>query len=247
VDSITKNPIEDARARPTIGIPLCVDDAGRWRAGRTYHYVHAAYARAIENAGGIAVYLPPQRDTRGLVGRIDALLVPGGDDLLPPRPYPPDVLFDPVPDAQLAFDRALLEAALAQEKPVLGICYGMQLLAITLGGALHYDIATDLPGARSHRLPEREGRHVLRIEPGTRLAAIAGTSRADVGSRHHQSVSEPGRGMRVGARADDGVVEAIERSAGGFRMGVQWHPETDANPLADALFAEFIRAAAAGG
>ena len=243
MDSIPKNARYHARVKPTVGIPLCLDDRGRWRAGRTYHYVHAAYARAIERAGGIALYLPAQSDARALVERIDALLLPGGDDLLPPRPYPPDVVFDPVPEAQLAFDRALLDAALARELPVLGICYGMQLLALACGGTLHYDIASDVPGAGSHRLPERDGRHGLRIAPDSQLSRIAGANAASVGSRHHQAVSEAGPQLRVSARAEDGVIEAIERQGGAFRMGVQWHPETDADALSYALFAAFVNAA----
>jgi putative glutamine amidotransferase len=226
-------------------MPLCLDATGRIRAGRSYHYVHAAYAHALERAGATPVYLPIQRDAAALVRRIDALLVPGGDDLLPPRPYPPGVRFDPVPEAQLAFDRALVEAALAGDLPVLGICYGMQLLALALGGALHYDLATDLPGSAPHRLPERDGRHVLRVEPGTRLAALAGGASASVGSRHHQAVSDPGPRLRVSARSADGVIEAVERepAAGAFCVGVQWHPETDGGALADALFAAFVAAA----
>jgi putative glutamine amidotransferase len=229
--------------QPLVGIPLCVDDRGRLRAGRTYHYVHDAYARAVERAGGVPVYLPVQRDVKRLVARIDALLVPGGDDLAPPRPYPAHVTFDLVPEAQLAFDRALLDAALGRGLPVLGICYGMQLLALACGGTLHYDIATDVPGAAQHRLPERDGRHALRIAPGSRLEALAGASRVRVGSRHHQAVSEAGRELRIGAHAEDGVVEAIERPTGPFCMGVQWHPETDADALSDALFAAFVSAA----
>ncbi len=239
--------------QPTVGIPLCVDDRGPTsargprfrggRAGRTYHYVHAAYARAIESAGGVPVYLPVQRDVRALVERIDALLVPGGDDLRPPAPYPPGVRFDFVPDAQLAFDRALLDAALAAGKPLLGICSGMQLLALSLGGALHYDIATDVPGAAEHRLPEQDGRHALRISEGSRLAALAGANSARVGSRHHQAVSDPGTELAVSARSDDGVIEAVERASGSFCMGVQWHPETDADALANAVYSAFVTAA----
>jgi putative glutamine amidotransferase len=228
---------------PVVGIPLCLDATGRIRAGRTYHYVHAAYARALEDAGATPLYLPLQRDAAALAARIDALLVPGGDDLLPPRPYPPDVRFDPVPEAQLAFDRALLDAALARDLPLLGICYGMQLLALALGGALHYDLATDVPGCEAHRLPERDGRHALDVVPGTRLAALAGGATASVGSRHHQAVSDPGPRLRVSARTRDGVIEAVERDAEPFCLGVQWHPETDGGALSAALFAAFVAAA----
>jgi putative glutamine amidotransferase len=226
--------------QPLVGIPLCLDDRGRFRAGRTYHYVHAAYARAVEQAGGVPVYLPVQSDVGALVGRIDALFVPGGDDLPPPRPYPPEIRFDLVPEAQLAFDRALLDAALARDLPVLGICYGMQLLALACAGTLHYDIASDVPGAGPHRLNEHNGRHVVRIAPDSLLCALAGANTASVGSRHHQAVSEAGPQLRVGARADDGVIEAIERPSGAFCMGVQWHPETDADALAAALFRALI-------
>ena len=234
-----------ARVTPTVGIPLCVDAQGRWKRGRTYHYVDAAYARAIERAGGIAVYLPMQGEPAALLARVDALLVPGGDDLLPPRPYPPEVRFEAVPAAQLGFDRALVAAALARGVPLLGICYGMQLLALELGGALHYDIATDLPAAGPHQLGHGDARHGVALEPGSRIAAAFGAAKGRVGSRHHQAVSEPGPELRVTARADDGVVEAVERPGGGFCVGVQWHPESQDDPASDALFRAFI--AAAGG
>ena len=99
------------------------------------------------------------------------------------------------------------------------------------------------PGCSAHRLPERDGRHALRVEPGTRLFALAGGRAASVGSRHHQAVSDPGPRLRVPARTDDGVIEAVERDAAPFCVGVQWHPETDGGPLAEALFAAFVAAA----
>lgn len=230
--------------RPLIGIPLCLDDRGRWREGREYHYLDAAYARAVERAGGAPVYLPIQADPQVRIRELDGLLVPGGDDLPPPRPYPADVAFDPAPAAQLDFDRRLLGAALDRGIPVLAICYGMQLLALHRGGSLHYDIATDVPGAGNHRLREDDGRHAVRLEPGTRLASALGRNAAPVNSLHHQAVSDPGAGLRVSARAEDGLIEAIECEGSRFVIGVQWHPEKLPGPLCDDLFGAFVSASA---
>ena len=91
--------------RPLIGIPPCLDDRGRWRKGRDYHYVDAAYARAIAEVGGSAVYLPQEGSPALAVWHLDGLLLPGGDDLAPPAPYPDSVHFDPAPPTQLQFDR----------------------------------------------------------------------------------------------------------------------------------------------
>jgi putative glutamine amidotransferase len=228
--------------KPLIGISLCVDDRGRWKPGREYHYIDSAYARAIEEAGGTPIYLPLQRDPSALIQKLDGLLVPGGDDLPPPDDYPSNVEFDIAPHVQQSFDRRLLDDALERHLPVLTICYGMQLLAITLGGTLHYDIPTDLPEAHPHRLPEDAGRHGLRVEAGTRLAEALGPEPPPVNSLHHQGVESPGAGMRVCARADDGLIEAIERDGPHFCVGVQWHPEKLPGPHGRGLFSAFIAA-----
>lgn len=211
--------------QPLIGIPPCLDESGRWRPGREYQYVDAAYARAVEEAGGIPVYLPLQARAADLVTRLDGLLVPGGDDLPPDRPYPADVRFDLAPERQVAFDTALLDAALARELPLLAICYGMQILALRCGGALHYDLACDRPGAGSHQLADPAARHLLRVERGTRLAELLGDGPLAVNSRHHQAVADAGR-ARVSAVAEDGIAEAIEVPGARFAVGVQWHPES---------------------
>jgi putative glutamine amidotransferase len=119
----------------------------------------------------------------------------------------------------------------------------MQLMALRAGGSLHYDLATDVRGAAEHRLGE--GRHRVKLTARSRLAEIAGKSELLVSSRHHQAVSDPGPEYRVSALSDDGVIEAIETAAG-FRLGVQWHPESHCDAESDALFRAFVAAAQSG-
>ncbi len=228
--------------RPLIGIPLCLDERGHGKPPRPTQYLATSYAHAVEAAGGTPVHLPLQADAEALAKRTDGLLIPGGGDFLPERPYPESVTFDAVPAEQLAFDRRLLAASLDAGRPVLAICYGMQLLALHHGGTLHYDIASDVPGAGPHQLPEPEAAHALRIEADSRLAAALGDAGAAVNSRHHQAVSDPGAGLRVSARAEDGLVEAVERDDGCFCLGVQWHPERMQAPHRERLFAAFVSA-----
>jgi putative glutamine amidotransferase len=227
--------------RPLIGIPPCLDVRGR--SGCDTQHLDAAYARAVDAAGGAPVLVPVQEDAAGLAERIDGLLVPGGGDFAPPAPYPAAVRFALVAPSQLDFDGRLLEAALALRRPLLGICYGMQLLALRRGGSLVYDIPSEAPAAAGHQLAGPDERHGLRLEPGSRLAALLGDAPAAVNSRHHQAVREPGAGLRVAARAPDGVIEAIEADAG-FCIGVQWHPEGMQGPHRERLFGAFVAACA---
>ncbi len=232
--------------RPLIGIPPCLDEQGRFRPARDYHYADAAYARAVERAGGVPVYLPQQDDVAALADRLDGLLLPGGGDFAPDRAYPSGVSFDLVPARQLAFDRALLAATLERDRPVLGICYGMQMLAIHCGGALHFDLPTDVPSAGEHRFADPAARHGIRVESASRLRSVLGAEQVHVNSRHHQAVADAGSAL-VTARSADGIVEAVELPRARFALGVQWHPESLEADHRDPLFGAFVRACEQGG
>ena len=151
------------------------------------------------------------------------------------RPDKPAMIFEDRAIAYAELDAVIdrVAAALQRGLPVLGICYGAQLLALHHGGALYHDIATDLPRANSHQLNEADGRHAVTIEPGSRLAVLLGEAPGAVNSLHHQAIAEPGRGMRVSAHAPDGVPEALESEGPGFCLGVQWHPEKLEAPASD--------------
>ena len=147
-------------------------------------------------------------------------------------------------------DFALLEHAFADRKPVLAICFGIQSLNVFLSGTLVQDIPAELSAPIEHEWEREAGApetfHEVCIEPGSRLARIARADRACVNSSHHQSILEPGRQLRITARAADGIIEAVEWTGDStWVTGVQWHPErmADTDPFAQALFQGLAAAA----
>ncbi|OKI89453.1 gamma-glutamyl-gamma-aminobutyrate hydrolase family protein [Micromonospora sp. CB01531] len=216
-------------SRPIIGITAYVEPAG-WAVWRDVPaaLVPQAYVRAVTAAGGRAVVLPPDDADADVLRVLDGLLLAGGADVGPERyGQPPDPRTESRPDRD-AGELGLLTAALAADVPVLGVCRGMQLLAIAHGGALHQHLP-DVVGHDGHRpAPGVYGVHPVRFAPGSLAAAVMGGVDR-VNSYHHQGVADPGSLTATGW-ADDGVVEAVEDPGRRFLLGVQWHPENDKDP-----------------
>jgi len=230
--------------RPQIGIPLTLDDRGRWREGRSYFYIDRSYADAVLRAGGGALQLPIQANPERLVAALDGLLLPGGDDFPSAVELPEDASLDLVPPEQLAFDEALFEAASARGIPIFGICYGMQLMARSRGAVLYAHLPSERPEVECHKLPP-EARHEISVEGTSQLASILGSRMELVNSLHQQAVRQVGPSHRAVAKSPDGVIEAIESrmdSTSSWELGVQWHPEKMRNDSSDRLFRAFIDA-----
>jgi len=206
------------------------------------------YAEAIERAGGIPIVLPypaESAESDGVEARLercDGLLISGGDDFDTERlglgPTHPRA--KPVPARKQDHDLALVRHALAVELPVLGICYGMQLLALAEGARLFQHLPDDRPGGAPH---SGGVRHAVALREGTKLRAIAGVPSCEVISRHHQAIAAPGPRWRVAGEDPEGLIEAVERAEGGLALGVQWHPELSNAPHERRLFQALVDAA----
>lgn len=213
-------------ARPLIGITTYLEQA-RWGVwDRPAALLPRNYLDGIVRAGGVPVLLPPVgAGHRDIAGRIDALVLAGGADLEPAsygqEPHPRTAKTRPDRDAH---EFAVLRAAVDAELPVLGVCRGMELLNVALGGSLRQHLP-DVVDHCGHQ-PETGvfGRSKVTVRDGSLVAGILGAE-TEVRCYHHQAIDRLGDGLRPTAWTDDGTVEAIELSTADFVLGVQWHPE----------------------
>jgi putative glutamine amidotransferase len=231
------------RARPRIGITCDVRVEAR-----TLAFVFEPYVRRVEEAGGVPLAIAPLADPAPLpelLEALDGVLIVGGEDL-DPRLYGEEPLgtHAPLPAWRERFDLAFARALLDSDLPVLGVCYGSQLLAVVSGGALWQHIPTQVGTAVSHagKYPNLP-RHPVDVAEGTRLREILGAPRVEVNSAHHQAPKRLGAGLREAAAAPDGVLEAFEGTGERFLVGVQWHPELEESDAGRRLFAALVDAA----
>ena len=239
--------------RPLIGIPCHA--LIRAETGRPIYANNRSYVHAVESVGGIPILIPMIKDLTiltALLSRLDGLLLPGGIDLHPSR-YGEEVhpLTEEADLEQDEFEITLASWALQQDIPVLGICRGMQLINIVLGGTLFQDIDLLYPDnvVHSHRdWPRTHFAHHIIVEPGSRMEKILGTRDVKVNSLHHQAIKEAGKGVRITGRAPDGIPELLEVTGYRFVMAAQGHPEEiySVEPAFERLFAAFVQASSSG-
>lgn len=224
---------------PVIGISVCIDAGQRLRAGVDYLYLRRAYAQVIAALGATPILLSPEAAASECLRLCSGLVISGGGDL--PRSLQQgrgEATHGEAEHPQrIVWERELLDAFSDARKPVLGVCYGMQLMNLHFGGTLYRNLHEEVPGALAHGGQGGYSSHeVTRSESSQLLARLP--ARFVCNSSHGQAVRDVAGGFSVTARADDGVIEALEDVARGL-YAVEWHPESD--DTGPQVYAGFLR------
>ncbi|WP_223552973.1 MULTISPECIES: gamma-glutamyl-gamma-aminobutyrate hydrolase family protein [Lysinibacillus] len=231
--------------KPVIGITAFVEDDLSSR-------LNAAYSKSVIEAGGIPLIIPLgiEEDVAQILSLTDGLLLSGGYDVHP-------FLFGAEPTPKLgkvhperdSVELALIEAAFIRQMPIFGICRGMQILNVALGGTVYQDIDSEYHSSKLLKHKQQAARgvatHYVHVTPDTLLKTIIEEAQIAVNSFHHQAVNVVSEKMKVAAKSSDGIVEAVVHEDLPFCLGVQWHPEELAivgDGGSKKLFTAFVRA-----
>ena len=224
--------------RPWIGLNVDFVPAGKTQ--RPHLRLTHGYAESVLAAGGLPVLMPlfeKDADVAAFLDRLDGFVLTGGLDLDPRRlGQPRHSAVQPMPERREEHDRLLVRQLLQRQLPVVGIGVGMHQLNVACGGTLYQHLPEECPRGLPHWDPaaHEPHRHVVLLQPGTRLDEIYGGGELRVNSNHHQAVRQVGAKFRPGALAPDGVIEAIEAAdPNWFCVGVQWQPEVGAASALD--------------
>ncbi|WP_327044450.1 gamma-glutamyl-gamma-aminobutyrate hydrolase family protein [Microbispora sp. NBC_01189] len=222
-------------SRPVIGVTCYVEPARFTVWDMPAALLPYMYVDHVVRAGGQPVILPPAGEPAALAGRLDGLIIAGGGDIDPAR-------YGAAPAEQTGYIRnfrddaefGLMSAALAAGLPFLGICRGLQVLNVALGGTLHQHLPAVVDHTGHSPAPGVFGRLPVRLSPS--LAKVYGDEELAPAHYHHQAIDRLADGLEVTARSDDGTIEAVEVTGAAFALAVQWHPEADEDgPLFHAL------------
>jgi putative glutamine amidotransferase len=195
-----------------------------------WYAIRENYFTSIEESGGIGVGIPHNiKDIISLLYKIDGLVITGGNFDIDPNKFGETSVHQTVKlkENRTNFELLAAEIMLKQNKPVLGICGGEQLINVLYKGSLIQHIPDEIKNPIEHeqKNPRHEPGHSVRIQDNTKLHSIISTNDIMVNSAHHQAIKTPGNGLIVNALSEDGIIEGIEDPTKNFCIGVQWHPE----------------------
>jgi len=230
--------------KPLIGIG---SDVLQNEGERDRAFVFTTYIESLKRAGAVPVLIPPQPENAAdLVETLDGILLAGGDDCDPAEygeeKHPTCETMDP---RRQKNDLGLAKLARERGIPTLGICLGVQVMNVAAGGTLIQDIGSAVDTDIDHASePSDRHRHDVHVDSSTTLGRILGDQEFNVNSSHHQAIGRVADGLRVTAKAPDGIVEGLEDPSHPFYVGVQWHPEDmPGESSASAIFGAFVEAA----
>jgi len=237
--------------KPIIGITLDWSDEKTYSKHQSWYALRDNYAKAVIDAGGVPIMLANDINLIDqYINIIDGLIIPGGDHDIPPSLYGEEDRgkMGKINLTRVNFEKDILKAALDKNMPVLGICAGEQLIAVHFGMKLIQDIATEVQAAGLHTqstisLSHYKPLHKVKVLENSLLHKVTKSLEFEVNSTHHQAVKDsPSKGIVISARAEDGIIEAIEHSDYKFVLGVEWHPEYQITEADSNIFKAFIKA-----
>jgi putative glutamine amidotransferase len=237
---------------PVVGITAFCD----CEHNKKYTKIRCSYINAVYRAGGTPIIIPPfdtHKQLKEYIALIDALVLSGGEDI-DPASYGEDnvIELENINPDRDKWEISLFREAYKAEVPILGICRGMQLINVSLGGSLYQDLEHQLNCEFSHLPLDSKRRenleyvnHKVNILKDTKLNKILAADHLDVNSHHHQAIKDLSKSLDIAAKSECGIIEAVENKAKSFLIGVQWHPEDliDNSSYFMNLFAELIKAA----
>lgn len=231
--------------QPVVGLTSYLEPAkwGAWELPAAL--IPWNYVNKLQQAGASVVILPPDADNHEAIARLDGLVMAGGADIDPARYGAEHQDGTDKPRVERdASELGLYRAARAKNIPVLGICRGLQVMAVAHGGSLHQHLP-DVVGNTLHRdAPGTFNDHGATFMAGSLIADLVGATEVTVNSSHHQAVNSPGD-LTVTGHAEDGTVEVCEDMSAEFVLGVQWHPEFSSNEtISENIFSAFVKACA---
>jgi putative glutamine amidotransferase len=231
--------------KPIIGITLDLEQEGSF-SRYPYYAMRKNYFDMVIKAGGLPIALPysQNKSVHDYFQLIDGLLIPGGDFDIPPEMYgeeqhPKVVLLK---RDRTNFEAELAKLCLSENKPLLGICGGMQLINVVTGGSLIQDIPSQVEDSVAHQVKDRDSeahRAIIKLE--SKLNKITGKAEIGVNTAHHQAVKELGECV-INAIAEDGIIEGIEHPNHKYCIGVQWHPEYEVSDADYKIIESFVAA-----